>query len=509
LPVKLEIGAVLAERYRIEAVLGSGAMGTVYRARHLKVGRAFAIKVLHHQLLRDPKILRRFDREAEIAGTLDHPNVVSVVDAGETTRGERYLAMELADGEALASLIAATGPLPGPRVLRIAQQLCDGLAHAHELGLVHRDFKPDNVIVQRDATGREVPRIVDFGIATLGERSESEADRLTTAGVVLGTPHYMAPEHARGVAIDHRADLFALGIICFEMLTGCMPFDGDGPEVARANLAIETPRMGTRVPDLEVDPLLEAFTRKLMMKSPNRRPQTAREARRLLDLIATDRLAAAKELGVDAELEAVVARATQPMVPEIPPEVPIPVQAEGSHQILSVVYVPMQPEQVVTTEKQVVRPRARWPFALVALALLSTAALTCVLVRSDVEPAKPPVVTLAASEEPIAIEVVTPAREEVPTQAITTQLPVRPVAPQTIPPTTNVVPADDPSAQEIAALYTVVGRALRKLENGDPVVQDLWIRYRRIRLNEVIATPEGRRATKATLDELHAKLDSM
>jgi hypothetical protein len=229
----------------------------------------------------------------------------------------------------------------------------------------------------------------------------------------------------------------------------------------------------------------------------------------LLDLIATDRLAAAKELGVDAELEAVVARATQPMVPEIPPEVPIPVQAEGSHQILSVVYVPMQPEQVVTTEKQVVRPRARWPFALVALALLSTAALTCVLVRSDVEPAKPPVVTLAASEEPIAIEVVTPAREEVPTQAITTQLPVRPVAPQTIPPTTNVVPADDPSAQEIAALYTVVGRALRKLENGDPVVQDLWIRYRRIRLNEVIATPEGRRATKATLDELHAKLDSM
>jgi hypothetical protein len=241
------------------------------------------------------------------------------------------------------------------------------------------------------------------------------------------------------------------------------------------------------------------------MKSPNRRPQTAREARRLLDLIATDRLAAAKELGVDAELEAVVARATQPMVPEIP----IPVQAEGSHQILSVVYVPMQPEQVVTTEKQVVRPRARWPFAMVALALLSTAALTCVLVRSDVEPVKPPVVTLAASEEPIAIEVVTPAREEVPTQAITTQLPVRPVAPQMIPPTTNVVPADDPSAQEIAALYTVVGRALRKLENGDPVVQDLWIRYRRIRLNEVIATPEGRRATKATLDELHAKLEAM
>jgi tRNA A-37 threonylcarbamoyl transferase component Bud32 len=482
--VKLAIGTVLAERYRVEAVLGSGAMGTVYRARHLKIGRAFAIKVLHHQLLRDPKVLRRFDREAQIAGTLDHPNVVCVVDAGETARGERYLAMELAEGETLGTVIATTGPFPGPRALRLAQQLCDGLAHAHERGLVHRDFKPDNVIVMRDADGREVPRIVDFGIAALGESGSSESERLTTAGVVLGTPHYMAPEHARGVTIDHRADLFALGVICFEMLTGRMPFDGGGPEVARANLATETPRMSARVTGLEVDPLLEAFTRKLMMKSPNRRPQTAVEARRLLDLIANDRVAAANELGLEAELEISVSRRTQPLAPASAP-IAAPV---------AMIIPPIAAQR-----------RVRWPIALVALSFLSTAALTGVVARRGVVSAAAPAVT-QSSEEPITMTVVMPARDEVPAHAIANVPTPRQVAPVRKP---DVVAVIDPSAQQVAALYTAVGRSLRRLENGDPPVQDLWIRYRRIRLNEVIATPEGRRATKTTLDALRATIETM
>jgi serine/threonine-protein kinase len=293
------IGEVLASRYRVEVRLGHGATGTVYRARHVEVGRPFAIKILHPRFLGDEWVGRRFAREAKLAGALHHPNVASVVDVGETPDGRRYLVMEYADGETLLDLIEAAAPVPGPRVLWIVRQLCSGLQHAHELGLIHRDFKPENVIIERDRHGTETPRIVDFGIAILcDEAVSSDAERLTTTGLLLGTPHYMAPEHTTGAPIDHRIDLFALGVTCFEMLTGCAPFEGDGVDVARANSLLETPRMSVRVPGLHVDPLLEAFTRKLMMKSRDARPATAQAARELIDLIDRDRPAAAAALGV-------------------------------------------------------------------------------------------------------------------------------------------------------------------------------------------------------------------
>ena len=254
------IGQVVASRYCVEARLGNGAMGTVYRARHIKVGRAFAIKVLHPEFLAEDKARRRFAREAELAGSLHHPNIVSVVDAGETPEGLRYLVMEYVAGSTLFELINQAAPMPAARVISIVRQLCDGLAHAHERGLIHRDFKTENVIVECDRGGIDVPKIVDFGIAILrDEAASSSPARLTTAGLVLGTPHYMAPEHATGGAIDHRIDLFALGVMCFEMLTGRPPFDGDGVDVARANLLTDTPIMSVRVPGLEVDPLLEAL----------------------------------------------------------------------------------------------------------------------------------------------------------------------------------------------------------------------------------------------------------
>jgi serine/threonine-protein kinase len=293
------VGQVVASRYRVEARLGHGAMGTVYRARHIKVGRAFAIKVLHSQFVSDDKTRRRFAREAELAGSLHHPNIVSVVDAGETLEGLRYLVMEFVDGTTLFDLIADAAPMPAARVISIVRQLCDGLAHAHERGLIHRDFKTENVIVEAGPDGSDIPKIADFGIAILrDDAASSNPERLTTAGLVLGTPHYMAPEHATGGAIDHRIDLFALGVMCFEMLTGRPPFDGDGVDVARANLLAETPIMSVRVPGLVVDPLLEALTRKLMMKSRDARPPTAAAARELVDLIARDRPAAAAALDV-------------------------------------------------------------------------------------------------------------------------------------------------------------------------------------------------------------------
>src|SRR5688500_11973628 len=251
------LGEVLANRYQIEQLLGEGAMGSVYRARHVKVGRSFAVKVLHKKLLEDAKVAQRFEREAELAGRLRHANVVGVVDVGETPDGLRYMVMDFAEGDDLAELLSEA-PLTAPRIINLTRQMLEGLYHAHEAGLIHRDFKPENVIVEKDMHGLEVPRIVDFGIAILREGGDgpNAHGRLTTNGLVLGTPHYMAPEQAVADPIDHRIDLFALGIVVYEMLCGKLPFAGTGAEVARANLLLDPPVISQRVPYLEADPLL-------------------------------------------------------------------------------------------------------------------------------------------------------------------------------------------------------------------------------------------------------------
>jgi serine/threonine protein kinase len=309
------IGQILASRYQIELRLGEGAMGAVYRAKHVKVGRPFAVKVLHSHLLVDQKVVQRFEREAELAGRLRHPNVIGVVDVGEMPDGTRYMVMDFAEGPDLATLLSEA-PMPPQRIIHIVRQLLEGLYHAHEAGLIHRDFKPENVIVEKDSHGGEVPRIVDFGIAILREGGDSTSGpgRLTTNGLVLGTPHYMTPEQAVNDPIDHRINLFALGIMIYEMLCGKLPFDGNGAEVARANLMLDPPAIAVRVPYLEVDPLLEAYSRRLMAKSRDARPPTAKVARELLDLIDRDRDAAAAQLGVPLAVTR-APRTTEPVAP--------------------------------------------------------------------------------------------------------------------------------------------------------------------------------------------------
>src|SRR5262249_22020300 len=252
-------------------------------------------------------------------GRLRHPNVVGVVDVGETADGFRYMVMDFAEGDDLATLLNEA-PMPAQRVIHLTRQMLEGLYHAHEAGLIHRDFKPENVIVEKDEHGTEVPRIVDFGIAILREGGDSTSanGRLTTNGLVLGTPHYMAPEQAVADPVDHRIDLFALGIVIYEMLSGKLPFDGTGAEVARANLMLDPPAIAKRVPYLEVDPLLEAFARKLLAKSRDMRPPTAKAARELLDLIERDRPAAAAALGVPLEVGTRPPAVTAPVEPPPP-----------------------------------------------------------------------------------------------------------------------------------------------------------------------------------------------
>ncbi len=273
------VGQVVEDRYRIETQLGSGGMGVVYRARHIKVGREVAIKVLHEGLMTDPTMVERFEREAAIAARLSHRNLVSVIDVGETANKQKLMVLELARGETLAELIAK-GRFARSRVIALTAQLLEGLDHAHAAGLVHRDLKPENVIVELDDTGAEIPRIVDFGIAML----RGDDRRLTVAGMVLGTPQYMAPEHAQGQLVDPRTDLFALGVMVYEMLAGKLPFDGTGVDVALANITQDPPAIEQRSGAL-VDPLLEAFARRLMARRITDRFQSARAALDVLELI--------------------------------------------------------------------------------------------------------------------------------------------------------------------------------------------------------------------------------
>jgi eukaryotic-like serine/threonine-protein kinase len=232
-------------------------------------------------------VLKRFERESRLAGKLSHPNVTPVLDVGEVD-GVSFMVMDLAVGINLGDLILKA-PFGRARTICLLRQLLDGLDHAHTHGLIHRDLKPDNVIVDTRG-GADLARIVDFGIAVLrdsesGDRSAAADARVTTGGLVLGTPHYMAPELAVGRSFDHRVDLYALGVIAYEMLTARLPFDGTGVDVVHACVHRDAPTVAERVPWLPVDADLEAFTLCLLARDPNARPSSAAAARAWLDKI--------------------------------------------------------------------------------------------------------------------------------------------------------------------------------------------------------------------------------
>src|ERR671925_2365333 len=211
------IGTVLSHRYRLEARLGSGGMSTVYLARDQTLERPVAVKVMHREMSEQPDQLERFRREARAVAKLSHPNVVAVIDAGEDG-GHPYIVFEYVDGETLKQRIDRVGPLPVDEATAYAIEIGRGLAAAHARRLVHRDVKPQNVLI--DSDGRA--KVTDFGIA----RTE-ESDGLTKTGRVIGTTDYVSPEQAMGHAVDERTDIYSLGIVLYEMLTGEVPFTAE------------------------------------------------------------------------------------------------------------------------------------------------------------------------------------------------------------------------------------------------------------------------------------------
>jgi serine/threonine-protein kinase len=280
------VGHTILDRYKVEAELGAGAMGVVYRGRHIRLDRSVAIKVMHDHLVHERTLVERFRREAQTAGRLHHANVISVIDVGELPDKRQVLVMELAVGESLDDLMAE--PLPRERMLRIIAQLLRGLDHAHAAGLVHRDLKPANVIVEAG----DVARIVDFGIAVLQEYETEGGERLTASGMIVGTPLYMAPEQAKGELIDARADLYSLGVILFELLANRPPFEGSAMEVALEKINRDVP------PIEDAEPLLDRFMRKLTARDREKRFASAHDALSVLELIETDPATAATALGI-------------------------------------------------------------------------------------------------------------------------------------------------------------------------------------------------------------------
>ena len=289
------VGATILDTYVVEAELGSGAMGVVYRARHHKLGRSVAVKVLNDELTHDPTMVARFHREAMAAARLRHTNVVSVLDVGELDDGRQVMVMEFAQGQTLAEIITIH-PVR-ERVVRLVRGILRGLEHAHAQGVVHRDLKPENIVVEFADDGAEVPRILDFGIAVLLDDETAADGKLTASGIIVGTPMYMAPEQAKGEAVDHRVDLFALGVMVYEMLAGVPPFAGTAMEIALANIAKDPPPIATRVRGAQVDGLIEAFARRLMARRLDQRFASAFDALEVLELIDRDRDEAALALG--------------------------------------------------------------------------------------------------------------------------------------------------------------------------------------------------------------------
>ena len=281
-------------------------MGAVYRARQTALDKDVAIKLLHRQHAADPMFAARFEREAKAASKLDHPNSVRVIDFGQEPDGLLYIAMEFLDGRDLFRVLTDDWLLPAARVADIVSQALAAVAVAHEQGVVHRDLKPENIMVQRrtddEGRPRDEVKVCDFGIAkfTGGRDPGSEGavagraaggQKLTTQGLVVGTPEYMSPEQARGEGLDARSDVYAMGVILYQMLTGQVPFDAETALAIVLKHVTEEPP-APRAANPQADPELEAICLKAMSKKREDRYQTAREMRADLRAARASRVAA-------------------------------------------------------------------------------------------------------------------------------------------------------------------------------------------------------------------------
>ncbi len=282
------VGLVLGGRYLIERLLGEGGMGAVYQAQHTHMHKRLAVKVLHPEMSRLPEVVARFEREAMAAAHIEHPNVAAATDFGKLDDGSFFLVLEFVEGKSLRDALA-DGRLELGRAIHITRQIASALARAHGLGIVHRDLKPENVMLVAREGDENVVKVLDFGIAKvpvgeLGGDRRTPGQALTQLGMVYGTPEYMAPEQALGQAVDARADLYALGVMLFEMLTAVRPFDHDSKvTLLGMHVTAPIPRLVDKAAGVTFPPEIEAVVGKLLAKEAGARYADAKTLIEALD----------------------------------------------------------------------------------------------------------------------------------------------------------------------------------------------------------------------------------
>ena len=308
------VGSLVAGKFRIEKLLGQGGMGKVYLANHQVLDQKVVLKVLHREYAEDPDTVKRFQHEGRAASRLRHPNVIQVLDFGAMEDGTLFMAMEYLPGQDLSGIIQREFPLGDRRVARIGAQILSALSEAHAQNVIHRDLKPENVMVENRRGEPDFVKVLDFGIAKITDAKT----KLTQAGLVCGTPEYMSPEQARGADLDARSDLYSVGVIIYQMVTGLLPFESDTP-IGFLMKHLTDPPMppSQKQPEVEVPPDLEALIMKALSKNPADRFANAEEMREALlacvggDVSAPARAASAPKLAAAAPPKAKPTPASQ------------------------------------------------------------------------------------------------------------------------------------------------------------------------------------------------------
>jgi serine/threonine protein kinase len=356
-------GLILDDRYQVIGLIGEGAMGSVYRAERLKLGRIVAIKVMNERLRDEQASRRRFEREAKAMAKLEHPHCASVLDIG-VHNSRPYVVMDFVSGTNLTELIDQ-GPIPIGRAVEITRQVLSGLAHAHELGITHRDIKPANIVLSQKAGLGDHVKILDFGLARLSE----ETTNLTT-GVILGTPSYMAPEQIRGILIDGRADLYACGVMLFELLTGIKPFrseDNDPLGICMMHLNVPAPRLADVLPGHDFGALEQVVARALE-KDRDRRFATAGEFAMMMSEAIGRPSAVTPTAGVTLHVPNVPRPATVPQVKDVS------ALASAATSLLTVEAASPRPIQPSPNSPSAAPRRRRVAIVVAALVVVAAAA---------------------------------------------------------------------------------------------------------------------------------------
>jgi hypothetical protein len=312
-------GRVLDDRYRVLRLLGEGGMGAVFVAEHLTLHKAVALKVVRAELAGNGEVAARFAREAMATAQFEHPHVASAIDYGTLPEGGAYFVMQLVRGRSLRGLLAGNKRMPWRRAAEITAQVADALSAAKAAGIIHRDLKPDNILVERREDGSELVKVLDFGIAHVAPRDAGSSAgaqphrQLTRVGTVMGTPGYMSPEQAVGDKVDHRADLYALGVVLWECIAGRELWDGpDLTTVITRQMSEPVPRLRELIADPTLPTELEELVQRLTARAATERPEHAAEVRDALRRLAhssSPRLAAADALAALSTLSPRVRRA--------------------------------------------------------------------------------------------------------------------------------------------------------------------------------------------------------